>query len=83
MKGLPEQRPEEEITGFIQGAVGCLSGIKQNKLAFISGVQNFFCQGPRNSTLGRVGSMVSTATTRLCCCTTNTVIDHVGVGVFQ
>lgn len=34
------------IAGFTQGTVSSLSGIKQNNLAFIARVQQFFCKGP-------------------------------------
>ena len=45
MKETPGQSLEEEITGFTQGMMSSLSGIKQNNLAFIAGVQQFFCKG--------------------------------------
>lgn len=60
---MPEQRPEEEITGFTQGTVSILSGIKQNNLAFIAGVQQFTCKGQMVNLLGYESNMVSASTT--------------------
>ena len=63
MKGTPGQRPEEELTGFTQGKVSSLSGIKQNNLAFIAGVQQFFCKGLDGKSFRLWGNVVSAATT--------------------